>query len=131
MQIARASSLSAWLGLAAAEGAVTRTAEMTPSASRALVRLDPSGRVGSTRSFPRDDPGVTLPLAPRGAEAGGRKRTASGGECSPTADRLLFPDPAQQVNLVPAPHAELRGSPLEVDLGGQQDRLAELDIDLV
>src|ERR671914_3041729 len=103
MQIVRASSLSAWLGLAAAEGAVTRATEITPSTSRALIRLDPSGRVGSTRSFPHDDPGRTLPPAHPGAEAGSRKRTASGGECSPAADGL----PAG-----PAPAATRRpGSP--------------------
>src|SRR5918998_2290417 len=49
MQIVRASSLSAGLGLDAAEGAVTRQAE-TPSASRAVIRLVPSGRVGSTQA---------------------------------------------------------------------------------
>src|SRR5918999_3511811 len=48
-QIVRASSLSAGLGLDAAEGAVTRQAE-TPSVSRAVIRLVPSGRVGSTQA---------------------------------------------------------------------------------
>src|SRR5687767_3389792 len=50
MQIVRASSLSAWLGLDAAEGAITRKAETTPSVSRAVIRLVPSGRVGSTQA---------------------------------------------------------------------------------
>ena len=110
MQIARASSLSAWLGLDAAEGAVTRQAE-TPSVSRAVIRLEPSGRVGSTQApSPAATRGARY-LARPGEPGGGpeahsfrRRRLARGG---PRARPCSYPpgpgSPAELKNVIFSP----------------------------